>query len=124
MTTLMSTFLFFTLLASTVAAPTLPFITRDLKIESDVQTQIVLSVYVLSYAMGSLLFAPLSETYGRLPVLHSTNILFLAFNTVCGFTKSERLMIVGRLLAGLGGSGALAVSMRSLIPSNAADTCS
>lgn len=106
----MSTFLFFTLLASTIAAPTLPLIAQDLDIQNDVETQIVLSIYVLSYAVGSLVFAPLSETYGRIPVLHTTNVLFLAFNTVCGFAKLERVMIAGRLLAGLGGSGALSVS--------------
>ncbi|KAL9625347.1 MAG: hypothetical protein Q9160_000410 [Pyrenula sp. 1 TL-2023] len=109
-TVLMSTFMFFTLLVSTMAAPVLPSIRRDLKIKSEVDTQIVLSIYIVAYTIGSLVFSPLSETFGRVPVLHSTNILFLIFNTVCGFTRSENLMIAGRLLSGLGGSGSLALN--------------
>lgn len=109
-TVMMSTFMFFTLLVSTMAAPVLPSISKDLKIESTVNTQIVLSIYIVAYTIGSLVFSPLSETFGRVPILHSTNILFLIFNTVCGFTRSEDLMIAGRLLSGLGGSGSFAVS--------------
>ena len=40
----------------------------------------VVSVYILGFGVGPLFLAPLSEIYGRVPVYHITNALFVIFN--------------------------------------------
>lgn len=93
--------------ASSMVAPTLPQMKADLNVDSDVLSQMMLSIFILAYAFGPLLFGPLSEVYGRIPVLQLANLFFLIFNLVCGFAQSGTQMLVFRLLAGLGGSAPL-----------------
>ena len=52
---------------------------------------------------------PMSEVYGRVPVLQLANLFFLVWNTACGAAKSTGMMIGFRFLAGLGGSAPLAI---------------
>lgn len=69
----------------------------------------VLSVFVLAYAVGPLFLGPLSEIYGRVPVLQIANLAYLVFNTACGGCKNKGEMIAFRFLSGFGGSAPLAV---------------
>lgn len=50
---------------------------------------------VLAYAFGPLFLGPLSELYGRVPVLQLANLIFLVFNLACGFAQTGTQMIVG-----------------------------
>ena len=70
----------------------------------------MLSVFVLAYAIGPLVLGPMSEIYGRVPVLQLANLFYLVFNTACGASKNKGEMIAFRFLSGLGGSAPLAVS--------------
>lgn len=63
----------------------------------------------LSYAVGPLVVAPLSELYGRLPVYHVCTFFFLVFTIACGVSTSLPMIIVMRFLAGLAGSCPLTV---------------
>lgn len=92
-----------------MVAPALPQIQQDLGINDNVIGQMVLSIFILAYAFGPLLFGPLSEIYGRIPVLQLANLFFLIFNLVCGFAQTGPQMLVFRLLAGLGGSAPLSM---------------
>jgi len=74
-----------------------------------VESQLVLSIFVLGYAIGPLMLAPLSEIYGRVPVLQLANLFYLAFNLACGASTSKGQMIDFRFLSGLGGSAPLAL---------------
>ena len=69
----------------------------------------VLSTFVLAYAVGPLFLGPLSEIFGRVPVLQLANLFYLVFNTACGGCKNKGEMIAFRFLAGLGGSAPLAI---------------
>ncbi|RYC59851.1 hypothetical protein CHU98_g6370 [Xylaria longipes] len=63
----------------------------------------VVSVYLLGFAAGPILLAPLSEIYGRLPVYHACNIGFVAFSVACALAPSLNSLIAFRFLAGLFG---------------------
>lgn len=89
------------IMVSTIMAPPLPVISRDLAL-SEVQSVLALSIYVLATAFSPLLIGPLSETIGRSPLLHASNVWFLAFNILCGFAPTGPALIIGRFLAGLG----------------------
>jgi MFS family permease len=91
-------------------APALPQIAAELGITSTVELQLSFSIFVLAYAIGPLFLGPLSEMYGRTRVLQFANLIYLAFNTACGFAKTKEQMIAFRFLSGFGGCAPLAVS--------------
>ena len=90
-------------------APSLTTIQREFKIESTVQVQMLLSIFILGYAVGPLILGPVSEEYGRQPILQASNFAFLVFNLGCGFSQNKTQLIICRLFAGIGGSAPLAV---------------
>ena len=92
-----------------MVAPAIASIAADFKITDEVEQQMVLSVFVLAYAVGPLVLGPLSEIFGRVPVLQLANLFFLVFNTAAGASKNKGEMIAFRFLSGLGGSAPLAV---------------
>jgi MFS family permease len=56
-----------------------------------------------------MVLAPLSEVYGRRPIWLLGGLWYVVWNTVCGFSQNAALMIVGRIMAGLGASAEFAV---------------
>ena len=107
----MSSFTFISPVSSSIVAPALPSISREFGISNEVESQLVLSVFILAYAIGPLFLGPLSEVYGRVPVLQLANLVYLIFNTACGGSRNKGEMVAFRFLAGLGGSAPLAVRL-------------
>jgi MFS family permease len=64
----------------------------------------VTSVYLLGYAFGPLVIAPLSELYGRMIVYNVCNVLFLIFTIACAAAPNLGGLIAFRLLAGTASS--------------------
>ncbi|KAI1090380.1 MFS general substrate transporter [Rostrohypoxylon terebratum] len=106
---IVSIFTFVSPVSSSMVAPGLTTIGRELDIPEPFMQNIVLSIFVLAYALGPLAWGPLSEIYGRVPILQLTNLGFLAFALGCGFAKTKTQLIVFRFFAGLGGSASLAI---------------
>lgn len=94
-----------------MVAPALTSISKEFGITNDVESQLVLSVFVLAYAIGPLFLGPLSEIYGRVPVLQLSNLVYLIFNIACGASRNKGEMVAFRFLSGLGGSAPLAVRL-------------
>ncbi|KAI1143240.1 MFS general substrate transporter [Hypoxylon sp. FL0543] len=97
-----------TLMSSTMIAPALPDISRDLH-TNDATTQMTLSIFVLSYALGPMVLAPMTEVFGRKPVWILSCCFYILWNTVCGFSRTNSVLIASRFFAGLGGSVQYAV---------------
>lgn len=108
-TAIVSAFTFISPVSSSMVAPALPILKAQFHITNSVESQIFMSIFVLAYAVGPLVLGPLSEIYGRVPVLQLANLWFLVFNTVCGTAKNTASMAIFRFLAGLGGSAPLSV---------------
>jgi MFS family permease len=68
-----------------------------------------LALYTLGFAIGPTIAAPLSEIYGRRAIYWTSMPLLLVFQGISGAANNVPLLIVMRLLAGTGGSAALAV---------------
>jgi MFS family permease len=68
-----------------------------------------LSLYTAGFTIGPTLAAPLSELYGRRVVYWSTMTLLLIFTAIAGSANNIAVLIIFRFLAGVGGSGSLAV---------------
>ncbi|KAG5761438.1 hypothetical protein H9Q72_010467 [Fusarium xylarioides] len=103
-TILVSCFTFISPVSSTMLAPALPDLAKEFKISSEFETYLLMSIFLLAYAIGPFLLAPLSEMFGRVVVLQSANMFYLIFSTVFGFSKTKEQMLVFRFLSGLGGS--------------------
>ncbi|KAL7629489.1 hypothetical protein AAE478_001009 [Parahypoxylon ruwenzoriense] len=104
-----STFTLVSPVSSSMVAPSLIAIGEELDVPEPFQQNIILSIFVLAYALGPLIWGPLSELYGRVPVLQLTNLSFLAFTLGCGFSQTSGQLIGFRFLSGLGGSASLAI---------------
>lgn len=108
-TIVVSSFTFISPVSSSMVAPALGTISAEFGITNQVESQLMLSVFVLAYAVGPLFLGPLSEIYGRALVLQLGNLFFLIFNLACGASQNKGEMIAFRFLAGLGGSAPLAI---------------
>jgi hypothetical protein len=86
---------FYRIMISTIMAPALSTIGSELKMTS-LESVMAMSVYVLATAFRPLLIGPLSEIYSRSPILHATNIWFLAWNILRGFARNEGTIIAAR----------------------------
>lgn len=98
-----------------MVAPALTSIAKEFNITNEVEIQLTLSIFVLAFAIGPLFLGPLSEIYGRVPVLQLSNLFYLIFNIACGVSRSKGQMIAFRFLSGLGGSAPLAVCPSRLL---------
>ncbi|KAI0952625.1 hypothetical protein AcV7_008365 [Taiwanofungus camphoratus] len=95
-------------LSSSMMAPALPQIAEHFGIKSQTETALTLSIFLLTFALGPLVLAPLSEMYGRTWVLHIGNLFMLAFNIGCAFAPTAGALIGFRLLTGFAASAPIA----------------
>ncbi|MCJ1288864.1 hypothetical protein MMC34_000395 [Xylographa carneopallida] len=103
----LSAMTFITPLASSMFAPGVPQVLSDFSSDDALLGSFVVSVYILGYATGPLIVAPLSELYGRRWVYHSTNVLFVIFTVACAVASNLNMLIGFRFLAGCAGSAVL-----------------
>jgi MFS family permease len=97
------------IMVSTIMAPALSLIAKEFDMNM-AQSAMALSIYLLATAFGPLVIGPVSEVYGRKPILHASNIWFLIWNLVCGFANSKEVLIASRFLAGFGASAIYALA--------------
>lgn len=90
-------------------APGLPEVAEKYNITSPTVIAMTLSIFLLSFAIGPLFLAPLSEMYGRTWVLHICNTISIGFNLGCAFAPNVNSLIGFRFLAGLSGSAPVAI---------------
>jgi MFS family permease len=89
--------------------PALPVIGDEFNIPPGFMRQLVMTIFLLGYAQGPFVLAPLSENFGRVTVLQYANVVYLIFNMCCGFAQSRQQMLAFRFLSGLGGAAPQAV---------------
>src|SRR2546423_2100631 len=91
-------------LASSMVAPGVPLILKEFHSTNETIGAFVVSIYILGYATGPLVIAPLSELYGRLYVYHTNNVLFIIWTTACALSPNVGALLVFRFFAGVAGS--------------------
>jgi multidrug resistance protein len=94
-------------LASSFFAPGVPQVLKAFHETSNIMAAFVVSVYILGFAIGPLIIAPMSELYGRNWLYNICNLLFVIFNVACALSKSMGMLIAFRFLAGCAGSAPL-----------------
>jgi multidrug resistance protein len=111
---IISTVTFLTPLASSMVAPAVPLVLAEFNTSNATIASFIVSIYILGYALGPLFLAPLSEVYGRLPVYHVCNFMFVVWTMACALSPSIGALLVFRLLAGIAGSCPLTIGAGSI----------
>ncbi|KAJ4124972.1 hypothetical protein NW768_009313 [Fusarium equiseti] len=67
---------------------------------SELVAGLTITLFLLGYCAGPLIFAPLSEVYGRRWIFYITFTLYLVFNFLCAWAPNFGALLVGRFLTG------------------------
>ncbi len=98
-------------LAIDAMLPSLPQIGSDLNVQNGNDRQLVVSVLFLGLAVGQLFFGPWSDNIGRKPAIYAGYALFIAGSLLSVFANNFTMMLMGRLLQGVGISSPRAVTL-------------
>ncbi|KAK5703737.1 hypothetical protein LTR97_002750 [Elasticomyces elasticus] len=96
-------------IGSSIAAGGVQETRRYFNVTSDELLVLPVSIYLIGYVIGPLVFAPLSESYGRKPVMISTFVVFTAFTLGTALAPTFAGLVVMRLLVGIGASTPMSV---------------
>ncbi len=81
--------------------PALPQIGAALHVARENDRQWIITAYVLGFGVAQLVHGPLSDRYGRRPVLLGAIALYILFSLVTCIAASFPLMLAGRVLQGV-----------------------
>lgn len=96
-------------IASTMVAPAMEGVSRDLEITNMTLATLAVSIYLLGFALGPLVISSLSEMYGRLIVYHVCNTIFVIFVVACALSKTTAQFIIFRFITGCAGAAPLSL---------------
>ena len=99
---LMAALMSVTALAIDALLPALDVIGIDLGVVLQADNQLLITMIFLGLGLGPLLFGPLSDAIGRKPSVYMGFSVFLLASFVCVQATSLEMMIVGRILQGIG----------------------
>jgi DHA1 family bicyclomycin/chloramphenicol resistance-like MFS transporter len=105
-------------LAMHMFVPALPRAARELGASAGAM-QGTVSVYILGLAVGQLAYGPLSDRYGRRPLLVAGLALYTAAGLVAALAPGVRTLLAARLVQALGGCAGLALG-RAMVRDTAA----
>ena len=66
------------------------------------ENQLLITMIFLGLGFGQLIFGPISDHLGRKPVIYMGFVIFVLSSMLCVFASSIEMMIVGRILQGIG----------------------
>jgi DHA1 family bicyclomycin/chloramphenicol resistance-like MFS transporter len=89
--------------------PSFPEIGRLLG-ASPATVQLTLSLYMVSYAVGQIVYGPLSDRWGRIPVLRASLAIYCAASLACALAPTIETLLAARALQALGSSGAIVLA--------------
>jgi MFS transporter, DHA1 family, multidrug resistance protein len=89
--------------------PSLPAIGHALNAPT-AQVQLTISSYLVGFACGQILYGPVSDRFGRKPVLLAALILYAFGSVICATTQSIGALIAARSVQALGGAGAIVLA--------------
>lgn len=95
-------------LAVDMTLPALPEIARAFGV-SAIEAQLTISAFQIAYAGAQLFYGPLSDRFGRRPVLVSSLAIFVAASALCAVADSIDMLLLGRFCQGAGAAASMAI---------------
>ncbi|KAK8118310.1 bicyclomycin resistance protein [Apiospora kogelbergensis] len=90
-------------MAASIVAPAEPIVALELGISREVAVLMV-ALFILGYAFGPVLWAPLSEVYGRRLSMLPAVFVMICFSIGTGFSRSPAAIFTTRFFGGVFGS--------------------
>lgn len=100
-------------LSTDMYLPSLPAIGESLAVGT-AQVQLTLSIFLAGYAVGQIFYGPISDHFGRRPALLGALALFILGSALCALSSSIDMLILGRFVQAIGGSGPIVLA-RSIV---------
>ena len=91
--------------------PAFPAIAGDLGLDEVNRAQLVLSSFVFGTGAGQLITGPVSDAFGRKPVISAGILVFIAACLMAYFAQTLEMTLLARFLQGLGVSAPRTVTM-------------
>lgn len=66
------------------------------------ENQLLITMIFLGLGFGQLIFGPISDSFGRKPIIYLGFVLFVLASFVCVYATNIETMVVGRILQGIG----------------------
>ncbi|KAF3765376.1 MFS general substrate transporter [Cryphonectria parasitica EP155] len=101
-------------MGSSVASNEIPALQKVFHVPNGSQTILPATMYLIGFVLGPLVFAPLSEQYGRRPVLVWTLCLYIIFTMACALAPNWAALLVFRVLSGIFASPPMSVTGGSI----------
>lgn len=98
--TLIAAIMSLTALGIDAMLPALPAIGDELRVIENNHRQYVITAFLLGFSVAQLIHGPLSDRYGRRPVLIAALGAYMAFNLIAAFAGSFELLLIARFLSG------------------------
>ena len=89
--------------------PSLPDIASALN-APQARVQLTVSYYLIGFAVGQLFYGPLSDRYGRRPVLLAALAIYITGTGICIAARSIDPLLAARFLQGVGGAGSIVLA--------------
>jgi DHA1 family bicyclomycin/chloramphenicol resistance-like MFS transporter len=91
--------------------PAIADISKAIHIVNPKNNQLFITMIFLGLGFGQLISGPLSDSFGRKPIIYGGFIVFAFASLICVFASSLEIMIVGRILQGIGLSAPRTISI-------------
>jgi MFS transporter, DHA1 family, multidrug resistance protein len=89
--------------------PSLPEIAHSLNAPV-LDAQLTISAYLFGFAVGQIFYGPISDRFGRKPVLLIAVVLYAVATIGCAMAQSIESLIAARFLQALGGAGSIVLA--------------
>jgi len=98
-------------LAIDALLPALDIIGISIGSENPANHQLLITMIFLGLGLGPLLFGPLSDSLGRKPMIFVGFGIFIIASFICVYAESIEIMVLGRVLQGIGLSSPRTISV-------------
>jgi MFS transporter, DHA1 family, multidrug resistance protein len=89
--------------------PNLPAIGEALGVADENRRQLIITLYMLGVGTSQIVYGPLTDRFGRRPVLLVGLGLYVCFSLLAAFSRSFEMLLVARLLQGVGAASTRAI---------------
>lgn len=96
-------------MATTMVAPGIDAVIAEFNVRSSAVSSLAITIFLLGLALGPMFLSSTGEVYGRLPVYHAANVVFIAFMIGNASSKNIVQFMVCRFFSGCAGGMPLAM---------------